>query len=288
MKSLLPLLCVLLVVPSTFADDDKPVEDKPTVVSIFPDKNLEAVVRKSVFAKRDNKEPLTAKDVEKISTIEGKGKGIRDLRGLEKCLSLALLDLEDNDVADIDPIMGLKRLQSINLANNRIGDLTALAELDRIQYLDLSGNRISDLEPLEKLSNLRTLYLSNNKVKDLSSIAGLSKIWTLYVDANRIGTLDDLAKLKWLSSLDIRDNQVTDLSPLQPLRELKYLVIEGNQVKDLGPLVEMASEDAKSERRFSPFWKIYLAKNPLSDDSKAQKTKLVELGGRVFSEPIPQ
>ena len=79
---------------------------------LFPDAKLEAVVRQYVFAKRDNTEPLTADDVKNISTIEGKDKGIRDLRGLEKCTSLALLDLEANDIADLDPIAGLVNIQS--------------------------------------------------------------------------------------------------------------------------------------------------------------------------------
>ena len=90
--------------------------------SIFPDKNLEAVVRKYVFEKRNNDEPLTEKDVEKISTIEGKGKGIKDLTGLDKCYSLALLDLEGNEVSDLGPIKELTNLQSVNLANNNAYD----------------------------------------------------------------------------------------------------------------------------------------------------------------------
>ena len=275
MKSLRILLIGLLILQSVVAEEEKAAEDaveKP-VVSIFPDKNLEAVVRRSVFAKRDTDEPLTAKDVEKISTIEGKGKRIRDLRGLEKCVSLALLDLEDNDIADIDPIMDLKRLQSINLAKNRIGDLTALTKLDRIQYLHLANNRVVDLEPLQGLTNLRSLYLSNNKIKDISPLAKLDKIWTLYLDGNRVRSLKPVAGLKWLSSLDIRGNGLSDIGPITSLRELKYLVIEGNRIEDLAPLVEMASKDAEGDRRFSPFWRIYLADNPFNDKSKDQIAK---------------
>ena len=113
LKATLLALCFALLTiqlaPPALAQDEKKEEakteeKKEEVVSIFPDKNLEAVVRRNVFEKRDNDEPLTAKDVENISTIEGKGKGVRDLRGLEHCRSLALIDLEDNDIADIDPI----------------------------------------------------------------------------------------------------------------------------------------------------------------------------------------
>ena len=55
-----------------------------SAADLFPDKNLEAVVRHYVFAKRDKKEPLVAADVENISTIEGNGKGIESPRGPRK------------------------------------------------------------------------------------------------------------------------------------------------------------------------------------------------------------
>ncbi|MFM8327143.1 MAG: hypothetical protein ACKN9U_19980, partial [Pirellulaceae bacterium] len=44
--------------------------------SVFPDKALEAAVRKEVFAKRFNEEPITADDVKNISQVVAKGKGI--------------------------------------------------------------------------------------------------------------------------------------------------------------------------------------------------------------------
>jgi Leucine-rich repeat (LRR) protein len=89
-----------------------------TVVAqdLFPDKNLDAVVRQYVFEKRNTDKPLTVQDVENISTIVGKGKKITNLAGLDKCRSLALLDLADNQVADLTPLKDLKSLQSLNMA----------------------------------------------------------------------------------------------------------------------------------------------------------------------------
>jgi len=271
-------------------EKDSPAEEEKAekIVSIFPDKNLEAVVRRNVFEKRDNDEPLTAEDVENISTIEGKGKAVRDLRGLEKCISLALLDLDNNDIADIDPISELKNLQSINLARNRIGDLTALAKLERLQYLHLAHNRIVDVEPISGLKNLRSLYLSDNKIKDLQPLAELEKVWSLYLDNNQVKSLKPIAKMKWLSSLDLRQNRLKDLEPLSSLTELKYLAIEKNQISDLSTLLRMAEKDAASEQRFAPFWRIYLADNPLSDEAKAQLKKIQKLGGRISEKAIPE
>ena len=67
---------------------------------LFPDKNLEAAVRRQVFEKRNSKDPLVEKDVVNISTIDGRGKGIQNLKGLEACKSLAAVDLADNQIQD--------------------------------------------------------------------------------------------------------------------------------------------------------------------------------------------
>ena len=60
--------------------------------SIFPDKNLEAAVRKEVFEKRNNDQPIIETDVPNISQVVGKGKEgkkVASLAGLEKCRSIA-------------------------------------------------------------------------------------------------------------------------------------------------------------------------------------------------------
>src|SRR4030095_12575111 len=87
---------------------------------LFPDKNLEAVVRQNVFEKRNSLDPLVEADVVNISTIVGKGKNIASLQGLEKCKSLALLDLENNAISDLGPIKDLKQIHSLDLGNNKI------------------------------------------------------------------------------------------------------------------------------------------------------------------------
>src|SRR5215207_7576367 len=98
MKRTIILWCLL---PSlALAADPTPATNKveKAETSIFPDKNLEKAVRKLVFEKRDNDKPITEADVANLSTVEGKGLQIKDLTGLEKCRSLASLDLAKNAI----------------------------------------------------------------------------------------------------------------------------------------------------------------------------------------------
>ena len=113
-----------------------------TADDLFPDKNLEAAVRQQVFEKRNKTEPLVEADVVNISTVEGIKKGIKSLQGLEKCKSLALVDLRDNEITDLEPIKDLKLIQSLDLSKNKIESIAPLAGLTGIQYLVFSENKV--------------------------------------------------------------------------------------------------------------------------------------------------
>ena len=253
-------------------------EEKAPEVSIFPDKNLEDVVRQSVYEKRNTDKPITAEDVVDVSTIKGRGKEIRDLSGLEHCKSLALLDLANNQITDISQIAGLKRLQSLDLSNNDISDIGVLATVPALQYIELSHNKVKDLRPLAGLKNMSALYLGYNQIEYIYPILGLPKLASLHLSVNRITSIEGIGQLKWLSSLSLDGNQIYDLIPLDGLQNLNFLFLEYNQIQDISPLISMARSDQEGERRFAPFLKLYLKGNRVR---KSQIEKLKEYGVRI-------
>ncbi len=252
---------------------------------LFADKNLQTAVRAQVFAKRNTDEPLTAEDVRNISTVTGKGMRIENLKGLEACTSLAALDLEDNLIADLTPLGGLKNLQTLTLAKNKINDLRPLAELTKLQYLQLEHNQLADISPLSKLVNLNSLYLSDNQIEDTSPLSDLKKLWSLYLGGNKIHDIKPLAKLPRLQMLQLERNQIEDVSPLRGMTDLNFLVLTDNRIADLGTLVEMAEKDHQGEMRFAPFWRLFLSGNPLSEEAKTKQiSQLKEWGARITLE----
>ena len=68
------------------------------------------------------------------------------------------------------------------------------------------------------------------------------------------------------------------------LTELRFTFLSRNQVADLTTLVEMAKKDLAGEKRFAPYWNVYVGGNPLSDAGKAQIEELAKLGVRVKNE----
>jgi internalin A len=238
---------------------------------LFPDKNLEAVVRQYVFEKRNKPDPLVEADVVNISTIVGKGKKIASLQGLEKCKNLALLDLENNDISDIEPIKDLKLIQSLDLGRNKIQNIGPLANLTGIQYLVITNNQVSDLSPLSGNKALVNLYAANNKIKDLSPLTGTPKLISLYLEGNPLENIQALASLKGLERLDLRGTGISDLSPLANHTEWRYLFLSDNKITDLSVLVAAAKKDFEGQKRFAPFWKLYIGNNPLSDEAKTKQ-----------------
>ena len=244
--------------------------DETAPSPLFPDKALEAAVRAVVFEKRFNQEPLTKEDVAKIPHVIGRGKGIKSLEGLQHCVSLMKIDLENNEITDLAPIKGLTKLISLSVAGNQVTDISALEPLVKLQLLDLSRNRIKNLEAVAKMLNLRDLWVAQNLIADLKPVANLPKIWYLDIAKNQVSDLSVVGKLKWLTTLDVSQNQVTDLKPLASLEDLDLLLFSKNQIRDLSPLVAMCVADAQGERRFAPYLEVYLGENPLEESRKSQ------------------
>ena len=124
------LILGILFTPSLQAQEkkeEKKKEEKPKPKSVFKDKALEEGVRKFVFAKRYNKEPLVEADLIHLSTIKVTNAGIKDLSGLEKCRALASLDLAGNHITDFSAIKDLKRIQYLNLAKNKIENIEPIS-----------------------------------------------------------------------------------------------------------------------------------------------------------------
>jgi Leucine-rich repeat (LRR) protein len=252
-------------------------EDAP----LFPDRNLEKAVRKQVFEKRDNDKPLVEADVSSLSTIKADGMGITNLAGLEKCVSLASLELAKNKIKDLTPLKDLKLVQFLTLNDNQIEDITPLGGMKSLQYVELSRNKVKDISPLTSCTNMASLYLSQNQITDLSPAFKFARLATLYADGNKIKSIEGINQLKYLTSLSLSDNEISDLKPLIGMTSMySGLYLERNKIKDLSPLVEMARKD--TEHRSAPFLRVYLKGNPLSSASKNGNIKeLEEIGMRI-------
>ena len=260
----------LMLIPAAIAQD------------LFPDKALEAAVRREVFEKRYNAEPLTLDDVKNISQVVGKGKGIKSLEGLQHCKALMKLDLEKNEIVDLVPIRDLKLLQSVDLASNLIQSLEPLTALTAIQYLHIANNSIEEIGPLRGLIKMQSLYASGNKIKKLEPVFGLKKLWTLDVAASPIEDLNGIAELRGLQTINLKGCNVKTLDFAKSMREVRLVILQENPEVDLSALIDACEADAKENRRFAPFLRLYVDESLVQNPSKASGfEKLKAIGVRI-------
>lgn len=79
-------------------------------------------------------------DPESITLLACPGAGVRTLAGIEALVNLEQLELSDNEVSNLGPLIPLKNLRVLGLRDNRIGDIRALADLPILRFLTLEGN----------------------------------------------------------------------------------------------------------------------------------------------------
>ena len=183
----------------------------------IPDPNLRAEIERELG--RTSIAPITAADMESLTTLDADRADISDLTGLAAATNLKELDLSVNDISDI----------------------SALAELTNLTRLRLSHNPISDISVLSRLTNLTTLLLDNNSISDVSALSGLTNLTYLFLLANSISNISALAGLTNLAGLGLGDNTISDISPLSKLPNLTGLLyLAENNISDLSPLVSNA------------------------------------------------
>ncbi|WP_185324585.1 InlB B-repeat-containing protein [Listeria innocua] len=241
---------------------------------IFPDAALAEAVRDRL-GKASVDDVVTQADLDTVTGIALYGKGIADLSGFEYLRKIRIfLDLSDNEITDISPLMNLTEVPQISMKRNKISDISPLenANLPNAKDVYFDDNQISDLSPLGNLGNAN-LYSSfklsfngNSNISDLSPLANMSNLTDLGVQNTKVSDISPLKNLN-LVELNIGGTKVSDLSPLANMPDMEKLTMYGLGISDLSPLKNMTK-----------MTHLRMDGNSLSDISPiANMTDMVEL-----------
>ena len=221
----------------------------------FTDINLEYAVReklgKSIGA-------IRRADVESITELSARVRGIFRIDSLEYFTNLQELDLYGNRIMDFSVLAKLPTLRKLNIAKNynilhtgatgSVGlDITPLKGLALLETLDLSDNMISDITPLGTLPALTSLNLSKNHITDISPLSACNSLEYLDISHNYgmnsdntergIADLSPLYGNLKLKTILAGENLITDLSGMEALPELSYLDVSVNYISSVDALV---------------------------------------------------
>ena len=231
------------------------VPPTPTVnvdeIVVFNDLNLEKVVRSIIGKNIGN---ITLSDVEGITTLSARVRGISNIEALKHFKNLEVLDLYGNRVSDITPLVGLTKLKKLNLGKNynvltsntsATGglDISLLKGFVNLEELNLSDNMIFDISSLSSLTNLTTLYLNNNRIEDITPLSNcvslryvdLSKNYGLNADGTERG-ISDVSPLYNISSIEFlicTDNLISDVKGIEKMKSLQSVDFSHNYIQSL-------------------------------------------------------
>ncbi|GEM_PF-2517858 len=186
--------------------------------------------------------PFTGQEVAAqvmVFFISEESEGIESLVGLECAVNLEQMVLNENPIADLSPLTGLRKLAHVGLRANRIVDVTPLGTLPTLRGVDVSENQISDVSPFAELPALWDLVAIKNPIADLSPLGASTSLRHLVVNYTQITSLDGLRGAA-LESLQVAGNPaLTDVSPVIDMPNLLYLELSKTGVSDLSPLLEI-------------------------------------------------
>ncbi|TVP95813.1 MAG: hypothetical protein EA374_03235 [Acholeplasmatales bacterium] len=223
-------------------------------VVTFTDQGLEAAVRDALNNQED---PLRRFEVEQLTRLDARNRGITHLEGIEALRYVRVLDFEDNFITDVSPLATLRHLEELSLRNNEITSLEAIgfAALHDVplRHLNLRHNvlrpnpdnlsfqfRLEDLTLLESLTSLETLELRDNHIVDISPLQGLTNLRRLDLSKNPLDHLiaaETLRMLSRLEYLNLRETALRTLAFLDDLQALTYLNLHSNtEINDVSPL----------------------------------------------------
>ena len=113
---------------------------------------------------------------------------IYNKKGIENCIKLEELTIENNYLRSLEGLGTLKNLRKLSLSNNEISyDNTAEYcnqiefNSSRLSYLSISNNKIKSLKFIQKLSSLLELNANFNQISNIREIFYLKQIPSLVI-----------------------------------------------------------------------------------------------------------
>ena len=225
---------------------------------------------------------------EQVSSFTCSGRGVVDLWGLEGLPNLRAVDVSNNRISSISPLIGMSGLTSIDLSDNtgiNPADLNpVLGQNPGLTHISLAGIPV-DLWTLPLFDPgkgqpyaLVELNLSNTLTSDLNRLGEFPGLQVLKLSGNQIVDINVMGTLNNLHELDLSNNQIGDISPLFGMNTLTVIDLSNNagiSATELFPILDQNRGLTSIGLAGIPVGDLWSL--PLSDPFTGQPYALVEL-----------
>ncbi|CAL6004811.1 Conserved_hypothetical protein [Hexamita inflata] len=110
------------------------------------------------------------KQLVSLSIINSK---LTNTTGLEQMIQLQKIELINNPVSSIKPILGLRNVISLTINGSKLTNIVGLEQMKQLQYLNLKDNCILVIMQIQALVNLNQVLIENNFIQDLEYLTQL-------------------------------------------------------------------------------------------------------------------
>lgn len=139
---------------------------------------------------------------------------LRDIKPLLACADLKELDVSFNRLESLPDLRSLVRLEQLDARKNVLTDVGGIARHPILQRLDLGANRLASTDSLSNMPWLETLFLGSNALTSLEGLHDLPALKSLYADANRLTAVDmQLPSLPVLRHVSLSGNPIAEMPP---------------------------------------------------------------------------
>ena len=245
---------------------DYKVADSQKEINI-PDQNLKKVLLENHDIDSDGK--ITETDMINILNISAWDKKIKSIEGLQYAINLNTIELGNNEITDITPILNLEKLQCVIFYNNFISDITCLKNakfLQNIQYdedMNFEQNLIDFTQNNENYKILKEILYKNikegkeslvfvytinsqkyGKINEIDNVVNLEanlkkKLIEVGIDTNKDGNITRrelyTSFCNMEDTLDLSNANITDILGLEYLN-VNSINLSNNKITDITPL----------------------------------------------------
>ncbi|MGE5420444.1 MAG: leucine-rich repeat domain-containing protein [Chloroflexota bacterium] len=102
--------------------------------------------------------------LDEMEDFEMSSYGINDLDGIQLCVRARTMNLSNNKITDLMPLIECRELEELDLSDNEVGFIDEIKSLSQLRCVLLSNNYIQDISPLFELTNLEYANLTGNNI----------------------------------------------------------------------------------------------------------------------------
>lgn len=169
----------------------------------------------------------------KLTTLNLQGCGLSNIDALGNLTALKWLNLADNSITHISPIVEMKELQYLNLKSNAVVSLDALNGIQNLTEFDVSGNKVTTLAPLQHCTNMQILHVDSNELMSVGSLSHMVELTVLTASHNQLEDISALSNSTKMMHLDVSNNLLNYVDCIAQMPNLRELNISHNEVLTL-------------------------------------------------------